>query len=599
MAVNKPDNNGEELSRLSDKLFSRKASLDILWQTLAEQFYPERADFTLQRIDGSEFADHLVESIPAQNRRDLASAMGSMLRPRGQKWFMPKSRIPKKNTDNAKKWFEFIGEVQRQHLYRPLAQFRTAWQQGDDDFVSFGNAISALTEAHDRMGLFFETFHLRDCCWAEDRYHNVNVVHRKLKKDRRSIAERWGRDKLSQTDRDGLEKDPYHELDLRVTCMPLADYETTNYRLKKSNRGFNFVCVYYDPTQKIILEEVGYHEFPYLVRRWRTKSDSQYAYSPSAMLGLCDARLLQSQAQVILEAGEKIVDPPLVVTREAVLGDVNTYAGAITAIDARYDERSGAAIQALKTEGNIPIGLEMKQDTREVLHGAWMLNKLTLQNDEEMTAYETRERVAEYIRSATPIFEPFEADNAQTLDLQFRILMRITVELSKGGIEQGPFAPLSEIPEELQGVDVEYEFETPIQLAYRRQLALKAREIVEAVTPMAQIDPEVVDNFDLDAMSRDTSEAIGGKQTWLRDFELIQQRRQQRADEKAAAQEAQEAALAAKSVEGVAKASVPALDALKQLGQGGQGNPFGAGNVDPSMLANMEGLGMGGDEALL
>jgi hypothetical protein len=38
---------------------------------------------------------------------------------------------------------------------------------------------------------------------------------------------------------------------------------------------------------------------------------------------------------------------------------------------------------------------------------------------------------------------------------------------------------------------------------------------------------------------------------------------------------------------------------LKQLGQGGQGNPFGAGNVDPSMLANMEGLGMGGDEALL
>lgn len=599
MAVNRADNNGEELTRLSDKLFSRKSSLDILHQTLAEQFYPERADFTLQRIDGSEFADHLIESVPAQNRRDLASAMGSMLRPRGQKWFMPRARDEKKNTDSSKKWFAGIGDMQRLHLYRRAAHFRTAWQQGDDDFVSFGNAISALTESHDRLGLFFETFHLRDCCWAEDRYHDPNVVHRKLKKDRRSIAERWGRDKLSQTDRDGLEKDPYYEIDLRVTCMPLMDYETTNYRLKKSNRGFNFVCVYYDPTQKIILEEVGYHEFPYLIRRWRTKSDSQYGYSPAAMLGLCDARLLQSQAQVILEAGEKIVDPPLIVAREAVLGDVNTYAGAITATDARYDERGGPAVQALKTEGNIPIGLEMKQDTRQVLSAAWLLNKLQLPGEGEMTAYETRERVAEYIRSATPIFEPFEADNAQMLDLQFRILMRITVELSRGGIEQGPFAPLSEVPEELEGVDVEYEFETPIQLAYRRQLALKGREVVEAIVPMMQIDPEVIDNIDTDTMARDVEEAIGGRPEWLRSVEDIQARRQQRAEERAAAQQAQEAALAAKSAEGMAKAAVPALDAFQRLGQGGQGNPFQGGNVDPSMLANMEGMGMGGDEALL
>ena len=81
------DTNAAELCAIGDRLFSKKAQLDELHQTLAEVCYPERANFTVSRIDGDEYARDMYESVPAQNRRDLAGAIGSIMRPRGKEWF--------------------------------------------------------------------------------------------------------------------------------------------------------------------------------------------------------------------------------------------------------------------------------------------------------------------------------------------------------------------------------------------------------------------------------------------------------------------------------------------------------------------------------
>ena len=138
-------------------------------------------------------------------------------------------------------------------------------------------------------------------------------------------------------------------------------------------RSKPWVSIYVCPQSRKILQEGGYYEFPYIVRPWEMNDYSAYAYSPAAMLGLCDARLLQSQAAVILDAGERVVNPPLVATQEAVLGGVNNYAGSITWLDPEYDERLGQALRPLETVGNMNIGLEMKVDTREVLAAVWYI----------------------------------------------------------------------------------------------------------------------------------------------------------------------------------------------------------------------------------
>ena len=45
----------------------------------------------------------------------------------------------------------------------------------------------------------------------------------------------------------------------------------------------------------------------------------------------------------LLEAGEKVVNPPLVATEQVVRSDVAIFAGGITWIDAEHDDRLGPA----------------------------------------------------------------------------------------------------------------------------------------------------------------------------------------------------------------------------------------------------------------
>ena len=74
-----------EVLRIGDAMFSDKEQLNSLWQELALNFYPERADFTTRRDYGEEYSDHLFSSYPVLARRELGNMLSEFLRP--EKWF--------------------------------------------------------------------------------------------------------------------------------------------------------------------------------------------------------------------------------------------------------------------------------------------------------------------------------------------------------------------------------------------------------------------------------------------------------------------------------------------------------------------------------
>jgi len=71
----------KKLHELGDDLFTKKSALNSLHQEIAQNFYPERADFTVQRSLGMDFASDLMTSYPILCRRKLGNAFGTMLRP--------------------------------------------------------------------------------------------------------------------------------------------------------------------------------------------------------------------------------------------------------------------------------------------------------------------------------------------------------------------------------------------------------------------------------------------------------------------------------------------------------------------------------------
>lgn len=538
------DTNARELVRIGNGLFSKKQPLLSLWQTLAEEMFQARADFTRQRSDGTEFMDEQYESVPSQYRRDLSSALGALSRPKSQMWFEMKARDEQRNTDNAKIWLSMARDKQRTLLYTYRAGFQRAMQMGDDDFVTFGNAVHSMVEDDNRGRIVcYDTHHLRDCAWFEDRNRIVIGMFRKFK----VTLGNWGRTfkgvPLPGCYTSLAEKEPHTEIEVWHVSVPVGYYDF--YKKKARNPGHKYASIYIDPQQQATIKEAANFEFPYLVRRWKLHSDSQYAHSPAAHYGLIDARLLQAQSRVLLEAGERIIDPPLIARAQGVLGQINDYPGATTWIDSQYDERNGEALRPLVTGGNIPINMEMKQDTRQILAAAFYLNKLNLPNEKDMTAFEVNERISEYIRSIGPVIEPFQDDNSSMLDASFTMNMRLQ-----------NFGPMQAVPPELRGQDIVFEFDGPMQQAYKRVKLGNAKEIVQFATSLVAINPQqppdALDNIDLDQITRDAMSYMSAEPGWTKAKEAIEAARQGRQQ---AMEEMQSQQKTAATLDGIGRAA--------------------------------------------
>ena len=54
----------KQLRSLGEETFTKKEPLNTFHQEIAENFYPERADFTLKRQLGYDFASSLTTSYP-------------------------------------------------------------------------------------------------------------------------------------------------------------------------------------------------------------------------------------------------------------------------------------------------------------------------------------------------------------------------------------------------------------------------------------------------------------------------------------------------------------------------------------------------------
>ena len=158
----------EFLLHQGNKLFEEKAPLLRLWQEIAENFYPERADFTTQRRLGTDLTPGISASTPLLVRRELGNAISTMLRPTNKSWMHPRVQGYDKKSHEAKIWLDEVERVQRIAMYHKPTGFAKATKQADNDFITFGQATMQITLNRNQNGLLYRTWHLRDMAWCEE-----------------------------------------------------------------------------------------------------------------------------------------------------------------------------------------------------------------------------------------------------------------------------------------------------------------------------------------------------------------------------------------------------------------------------------------------
>lgn len=542
-----------ELKNLGGHLFEKRGSLLALWQEIAENFYPQRADFTTTRYLGTDFASNLMTSYPILVHRDLSNSIGAMSRPTAKEWFKTRSEDPEKEDTEGKQFLAALTTLQRNAMYDTKTMLVRACKEADADYAAFGQAVIQCEvyrnpETGERH-LLHKCHHLRDVAWSENVVGKIDTVFRKCKLPRIQVIRTFPNTVHPDVEKKA-EKEPWEEHEFWHVILPAFHYAMLEGARKIKQP---FISIYFDPAHNTILEEVGSWVQPYVIPRWSTVSGSQYAHSPATIAALPDGRLIQDVARVLLEAGQKAVNPPMIAVRDAIRSDIDIEEGGVTWVDSEYQEHLDQVLRPItRDDKGLTFGMEFLQDLRTQLSNAFYLNKLNLPpaiGGKDMTAYEVGQRVQEFIRNVLPLFEPLETDyNGQLCEVDLQLLLRNRPDV------------VMQIPLSLRGQGYAFTFKSPLTEALDKQRVGDFQQAAQILGQAQALDATAAYIINGKVAVRETMEAVVPA-NWLNDEDTV---------DKAVAN-AQSAMKQQQMLEMLTKGSAAAKDAGTALNQGAQG----------------------------
>lgn len=544
------DSRAQKLVEIGDQLFSKKKTgWDSICQDIAEQFYPMRADFTSGLNLGSGFSNDLMDSFPVQARETLGNAPSSMLR-QGD-WFGVKTGFEEIDEDPANaRWLEAATHRFKRLVYDRRANFKAATDEVDHDWVAFGNGVLSVEESPGRDHFLFRAWHPKTCAWMLNGIGKVDHLQRNMPMTARNIAKRrdWT---VHSTIKTAATNTPTQEFKIRHIVMPVDDIYGEDKAKRRKYAKLPFISMYIDVENQEVLGESGLPVFSYIVPRWKTLSNMPQGFSPATINSLPDGRMLQALSRIILEQGEKAIDPASIAKGEIFRDAVNLYAGGMTYVDLENDEKLSDVFQTIQTGQGLGFGMEMKQDVRNLIAEAFLLNKLMLPNAREMTAFETNARLDEFRRAALPFFGPIESEyHLPLLDTAFQMAVRNRA------------FDFSELPEALADADVTFSFESPLNTAEGRANVVAFQESVQILAGAAQFDQTIPTTMNFKKMTKDAIKGTGARADWFNDEEVQQNEEEQLAS----VGRLQQAAAALREGAGVATDVAGATQAMQAAG---------------------------------
>lgn len=532
---------------------------DSHWQDIATYIYPNRTGFTGAATPGERRNDRVFDATPIQARRGLASAIGAMIRPNDQDWFAVRAADEGLNgEDEVIAWQDMATRAMRGAIYDSRARFQQASGEVDNDLVAFGTGVLMITENARRGHLEFRAFDLKDCYLDQDDMGVVDTVFRRTRLSAGRAADLFGAERLGEKVRDALKRDGPGARAGRDDMFTFL--HVVEPRAPDAPGPNRFSSVWVDLASEHIISRGGFREFPYAVPRFDTAAGDVYGRSPG-MVALPDAQVLNQIAKTLLQAGQKAVDPPLLAANQSIIGQAKLFPGGITYFNPDAG-RGGRPVEPVITGANIPLGLEYQRDYRDQVFAAFFRNVLQLPTaGPQMTATEVVQRQQEFLRVMGPTFGRLQADYVGP------VVERVFAILADPG-RAGLFPPAPEI---LQGREVDFQLESPVQTATRLIEGAAVRQTIQDVAPILQLDPGVARNFDLDRTLRRLAAANNLPHDLLRPEAEVARERQAA---EAQAQAAEQAALLQQSsqqVGAVADAARSVAGAVPEVAEAAPG----------------------------
>ena len=503
-------NTGEIFSRFA-RLKNDRAVWESHWEEIAERVLPRSRIFTGELTAGDKRTSKLYDATAALACERFASAVESLLTPRGARWHQLRSTNPMLNKDHqVRLWFDQVTSIMFAYRYSPKSFFSSQMHEGYMSNGAFGTA-GMFVDEHPEGGLMYRHVHLSDLYLAENEMGRIDTVFRTFKVTARQALRMFEDGDLSSNLRKLAAEKPDDKVELLHVCCPRTDRDI-NARDRKNRRFFSG---YYEVKEQQLIEEGGMDDMGYILSRYNTGPREIYGRSPS-MTVLPDIKMINEMSKTVIRAGQKAVDPPLIIADDGVILPVNSKPGAATF--ARMDGRSQAPIQPLFTGARVDIGLEMMEQRRKQINDSFLVTLFQILVDSpSMTATEVLQRAQEKGALLAPTVGRQQSETLGPL---------IERELSVLS-EQGLIPPKPPILDEAGG-EYEIEYVSPLTQAMRAPEGVGILRTLESVQAIAAVDPSVMDNFNTDEITRSLAEINGAPQRIMRDENEVAEMRGQR-----------------------------------------------------------------------
>lgn len=510
------------LSR-QDTLEARRSNFDTLFQEIAELILPGEANFRVQRTPGEERTEHQMDGTGSLALRKYAALVESLLMP-ASKFYHRLKPIAEEiaEDEETKRFLDDTNRLLFRQRYAPRSGFSEQIGGVTLAFGAFGTS-SLFLDQHPLGGFRYRAVPLSETYFEEDPTGQINTTHRKWKYTaRQAVAYYQGRGTVPKQVEDAVAKTPEREFTFVQSTRPVAEYDGGDW-LKR--RGFAYADVTICQDTKTIVTESGYRTFPWIIMRDQPIAGEVYGRSP-ALWSLPTLRLLNAMKRTILRGAQKIVDPPILLQEDGALSGFSLRSGALNY--GGIDAQGNAVVQPFNTGARPDIGDELLQREQQLINESFFITLFQiLEENPQMTATEVLERAQEKSQLLGP-----------AIGRQQQMLGKMVEREIDLAVEQGL---LPEIPPALAeaGAGYEIEYEAPLSRAQRADDGLAIMRTMEHVLVLAQADPSVLDNFEMDEVVRSLSEINGMPAKLRRDLDEIGAIREQRAQQQAALAAAQ------------------------------------------------------------
>ncbi len=498
----------KELLDRQSKLEDKRRNYDSWWDSAAQRVSPSDAVFTTEVEPGVSRHERMFDSTAQTSSQKFAAIVENLMTPRTQVWNALKPPEELSQDHEVEQYLEELNDLLYEVRYSPRSHFPENKHLCYRSLGIFGNYTLMVNDDPGVRGPRYEFVHTREAFWAADHYGAIDTHHRKYKLQGRQVLQRaklWGWT-LPEKLQAACEREGFKEFTFLRVIQPNEE----KIQGRADYRGWAWGCCDLSVDEKALLKEGGFRTWPLAIGRYTLPPGEVYAHSP-AMEAWPAILTLNEQKKTILRAGQKEVDPPVLLSEEGALEPFNLRAGALN--HGMVTDQGSALALPFKTGANVPLGIELAEIERRAIGESFLTEVFrVLVEHPDMTATQVLEITRERAVMLAPTMNRLHSE-----DLGAMIQREIDILVTNGRVPPPP----QQLMEALDQYTIEYQ--SPLARAMRAGDGAAIIRTIETLPTFVSIDPNVAYHIDVPASFRELADINGVPARLMRDPKIAAQ----------------------------------------------------------------------------